>query len=57
MIQESSNLRENSFTGNTQPRDNPWEGVKKLGLLVGQEYLQSFTNAVVSKAKVTRLCK
>jgi hypothetical protein len=33
------------------------EGVKKLGLPVGQEYLQSFTNAVVLKAEVIRLCK
>jgi hypothetical protein len=32
------------------------EGVKKSGLSVGQEYLQSFTNAVIWEAKVTRLC-
>jgi hypothetical protein len=31
-------------------------GMKKLGLSVGQEYLQSFTNAVIWEAKVTRLC-
>ena len=35
----------------------PPEAVKKLGLPVGQEYLQSFTNAVVHKVRVTRLCK
>ncbi len=32
------------------------EGVRKLGLSDEQEYLQSFTNAVIWKAKVTRLC-
>jgi len=36
---------------------NTPEGVKKLGFVVGQEYLQSFTNAIVLEAKVTRHCK
>jgi len=30
---------------------------KNWDLAGGQEYLQSFTNAVVLKAKVTKLCK
>jgi len=30
--------------------------VKKSGLQVGWEYLQSFTNAVVLKGEVIRLC-
>jgi hypothetical protein len=33
------------------------EGVKKLGLPVGWEYLQSFTIAVVLKGEGIRPCK
>jgi len=33
------------------------EGVKKSGMPVGQEYLQSFTIAVLLKVEVIRLCK
>jgi len=33
------------------------EAVKKLGLPVGWEYLQSFTIAVVLKGEVIRPCK
>jgi len=33
------------------------EAVKKLGMPVGQEYLQSFTIAVLLKVEVIRLCK
>jgi hypothetical protein len=32
------------------------EGVKKSVLSAGQEYLQSLTNAVIWKVRVTRLC-
>jgi len=33
------------------------EGVKKSGMPGGQEYLQSFTIAVLLKVEVIRLCK
>ena len=41
-------------------RFNPYhnkEGVKKLEMTGRQEYLQSFTIAVVWKAEVTNVCK
>jgi hypothetical protein len=33
------------------------KGGNNWDLAVGQQYLQSFTNAIILKAKVTKLCK
>lgn len=53
-------LRFCSWNREIAGRFNPYynkEGVKKLEMTVRQEYLQSFTIAVVWKAEVTNVCK